>query len=158
RPRGALAACRTAPERHLRADEQRRSAVMPRQARSHGPTGATAAARRPPLPPAIKRNTLLLAVTQAFVGVGNQMVPALGAIMVLQLLGAPALAGIATGILGGCRFLVAYPIGALTDRHGRRVGLVLGLVLSVVGALALGWAMTRASFPVFLLGLGLFGL
>ena len=131
---------------------------MPRQARSHGQTGATAAARRPPIPPAIKRNTLLLAVTQAFVGVGNQMVPALGAIMVLQLLGSPALAGIATGILGGCRVLVAYPIGALTDRHGRRVGLVLGLVLSVVGALALGWAMASASFAVFLLGLGLFGL
>jgi MFS family permease len=86
------------------------------------------------------------------------MVPTLGAIMVLQLLGSPALAGIATGILGGCRVLVAYPIGALTDRHGRRVGLVLGLLVSLVGALALGWSMASASFPVFLLGLGLFGL
>ena len=131
---------------------------MARQARSRVQTGATAAAHRPPIPPAIKRNTLLLAVTQAFVGVGNQMVPALGAIMVLQLLGSPALAGSATGILGGCRFLVAYPIGALTDRHGRRVGLVLGLVLSLVGALALGWAMVSASFPGVLLGLVLFGL
>jgi hypothetical protein len=36
---------------------------MKRQARSYGQTGATAAARRPPIPPAIKRNTLLLAVT-----------------------------------------------------------------------------------------------
>jgi MFS family permease len=131
---------------------------MKRQARSHGQTGAPAAARRPPIPPVIKRNTLLLAVTQAFVGVGNQMVPTLGAIMVLQLLGSPALAGLATGILGGCRVLAAYPIGALTDRHGRRVGLGLGLVVSVVGALALGWAMASASFPVFLLGLMLFGL
>src|SRR5262245_5965086 len=32
-----------------------------------------------------------------------------------------ALAGIATGILCGYGFLVAYPFGALTDRHGRRV-------------------------------------
>jgi MFS family permease len=131
---------------------------MPRQARRHGPTRATAGAQRPPIPPTIKRNTLLLAVTQAFVGVGNQMVPTLGAVMVLQLLGSPALAGIATGILGGCRVLVAYPIGAITDRHGRRVGLVLGLLLSLVGALALGWAMAGASFSVFLLGLVLFGL
>src|SRR5215510_1356756 len=131
---------------------------MKRQARSHGQTGATVVAYLPPIPPAIKRNTLLLAVTQAFVGVGNQMVPALGAIMVLQLLGSPALAGIATGILGGCRFLVAYPIGTLTDRHGRRVGLVLGLLLSLVGALAIGWSMAVASFPSFLLGLVLFGL
>jgi cation diffusion facilitator family transporter len=131
---------------------------MKRQARSHAQRGATAAVHRPPIPPAIKRNTLLLAVTQAFVGVGNQMVPALGAIMVLQLLGSPALAGIATGILGGCRFLVAYPIGAITDRHGRRVGLVLGLLLSLLGALAIGWSMAGASFAVFLLGLVLFGL
>jgi len=88
---------------------------MEHQARSRVRTGATVVAHRPPIPPAIKRNTLLLAVTQAFVGVGNQMVPALGAMIVLQLLGSPALAGIATGTLGGCRFLVAYPIGAL---HG----------------------------------------
>src|SRR5262249_51017584 len=125
---GALGSCRTSPEQKLRADWQHRSAVMPRQARSHRQTSGTAATGRPPLPAVIKRNTRLLAVTQACVGVGNQMVPALGAIMVLQLLGSPALAGIATGILGGCRLLVAYPIGALTDRHGRRVGLVLGLV------------------------------
>src|SRR5262245_17294622 len=94
----ALGSCRTAPKRQRRADWQQRSAVMPRPARSHGQTGAPATAQRPPIPPAIKRNTLLLAVTQAFVGVGNQMVPTLGALMVLQLLGSPALAGIATGI------------------------------------------------------------
>jgi cation diffusion facilitator family transporter len=86
------------------------------------------------------------------------MVPALGAIMVLPLQGSPALAGIATGILGGCRLLVASPIGAITDRHGRRVGLVLGLLVRLVGALALGWSMAGASFPACLLGLGLFGL
>ena len=45
---------------------------MERQARSRVQTGATGVAHRPPIPPAIKRNTLLLAVTQAFVGVGNQ--------------------------------------------------------------------------------------
>ena len=66
---------------------------MQHQARSHGQTGTTAATRRPPIPPVIKRNTLLLAVTQACVGVENQMVPALGAIVVLQLLDAPALLG-----------------------------------------------------------------
>src|SRR5215831_18916487 len=157
-PGDPLGACRTAPERERRADWQSRSAVMERQARRRVQTGTTVMAHLPPIPPAIKRNTLLLAVTQAFVGVGNQVVPALGAIMVLQLLGSPTLAGIATGILGGCRFLVAYPIGAITDRHGRRVGLVLGLVLSLLGALVIGWSMAGASFAVFLLGLVLFGL
>ena len=106
---------------------------MERQASSRVQTSATVVAHLPPIPPVIKRNTLLLAVTQAFVGVGNQMVPALGAIMVLQLLGSPTLAGIATGILGGCRFLVAYPIGALTGRHGRRVGLLLVPLIFLLG-------------------------
>jgi hypothetical protein len=45
---------------------------MERQARSCVQTGATVVAPLPPIPPAIKRNTLLLAVTQAFVGVENQ--------------------------------------------------------------------------------------
>jgi hypothetical protein len=62
---------------------------MPRQARSHGQAGPTTAGHRPPIPPAITRHTRLLAVTQAFVGVGNRIVPTLGAIMVLQLQGSP---------------------------------------------------------------------
>ena len=80
------------------------------------------------IPAVIKRNTLLLATAQAFVGVGNQMVPTLGAIMVTQLLGSPALAGLATSVLGGCRFLVAYPAGHVADTYGRRTGLLAGLL------------------------------
>src|SRR5262245_28943730 len=41
-----------------------------------------------------------------------------------QLLGSPALAGLATSILGGCRFLVAYPAGHVADTYGRRTGLL----------------------------------
>src|SRR5215472_14590253 len=53
----------------------------------------------------VKRNTLLLAASQAFVGVGNQMVPTLGAIIVARLLGSVYLAGLATSTLGARRFL-----------------------------------------------------
>ena len=73
----------------------------------------------PAIPAVVWRNTWLLAGTQAVVGVGNQMVPALGAIMVLQLLGTPAWAGLATATLGVCRLLVAYPAGYLADAYGR---------------------------------------
>jgi MFS family permease len=110
------------------------------------------------IPAVIKRNTLLLATAQAFVGVGNQMVPTLGAIMVIQLLGSPALAGLATSILGGCRFLVAYPAGHVADTYGRRAGLLAGLLLSLVGAIAVGLALMQHAFLVFLGGLVLFGL
>src|SRR5499426_1977880 len=110
------------------------------------------------IPAVIKRNTLLLATAQAFVGVGNQMVPTLGAIMVTQLLGSPALAGLATSILGGCRFLVAYPAGHVADTYGRRTGLLAGLLLSLVGAIAVGLSLMQHAFLVFLGGLVLFGL
>ncbi len=43
----------------------------------HGRTDA-----RFPVPPLIRRNTLLLAATQAFVGTGTQLIPTLGGIMV----------------------------------------------------------------------------
>jgi MFS family permease len=110
------------------------------------------------IPPVVWRNTWLLAGTQAFVGVGNQMVPALGAIMMLQLLGTPTWAGLATATLGVCRLLVAYPAGYVADAYGRRASLLTGLVLSLIGSLLLGLAMAGNSFPAFVGGLGLFGL
>jgi len=51
---------------------------MERQARSRVQTGATVVAHLPPFPPALKHNTLLLALTQAFVGLGTQRAPARG--------------------------------------------------------------------------------
>lgn len=113
---------------------------------------------RSSIPPLIKRNTLLLASTQAFVGVGTQMVPTLGAIMVAQLLASAALAGIGTSLLYVGRFVVAYPIGWVADAFGRRVALLIGLVMSLVGTILIGTAMMSASFPVLVAGLLVFGL
>src|SRR5687767_11723966 len=96
------------------------------------PSGAEARTA-PPLriPGFIKRNTLYLAAAQACVGVGNQMVPTLGALMVVHLVGSTALAGAATGIMGGCRLLAAYPAGYVTDVYGRKAALVLGLLVAM---------------------------
>ena len=52
------------------------------------------------IPPLIKKNTIYFAIAQAFVGMGTQMTPTLGAIMVVRLLGNATLAGIGTSILG----------------------------------------------------------
>src|SRR3954454_24464799 len=90
---------------------------------------APARATSTTIPGFIKRNTCYLAAAQACVGIGNQMMPTLGALMVVHLTGAPALAGAATSILGGCRLLSAYPTGYVTDTFGRKAGLFLGLVL-----------------------------
>ena len=113
---------------------------------------------RTPIPALIRRNTILLALTQAFVGMGNQMTPTLGAIMVVRMLGHATFAGLATSILNVSRFLVAYPIGWVADTHGRRAALLIGYVLSMIGALCIGSSAIWKSFPLFVLGLLVFGL
>lgn len=111
-----------------------------------------------PVPWLIRRNTLLLAATQAFVGAGTQLVPTLGGIMIERLLGSMALAGLASSLLYFARLLIAYPIGWVMDTYGRKAGLLVGLAMTLVGALTIGLAMLWLSFGVFLLGLLLFGL
>ena len=108
-------------------------------------------------PPLIKRNSIFLAASQAFVGVGNQMVPTLGAIVVARLLGSASLAGVATSTLGVSRFLVSYPIGKVADVYGRRFAVVLGLLLGLVGAVGTGLSILWSSFALFLVNIVVFG-
>ncbi len=54
--------------------------------------------------------------------------------------------------------LVAYPIGWLMDRAGRRIGLTLGHLIGAGGALVSAWAVVTRSLPVFLLGVFILGL
>ena len=51
---------------------------------------------------------------------------------------------------------MAYPMGRLMDRFGRRPGLNLAFFLGISGALLAGWAVIIGSIPLFLLGI--FGL
>lgn len=110
------------------------------------------------IPALIRRNMVLLSATQAFVGMGNQMTPTLGAIMVVQLLGSATFAGLATSILSVSRFAIAYPIGWVADRFGRRAALLIGYTLSLVGALGTASSAILQSFPLFGLGILIFGL
>jgi MFS family permease len=114
--------------------------------------------RRIGIPPLIKRNTVLLALTQAFVGMGNQTTPTLAPILVVQMLGSAALSGLGASILGFSRLIVAFPIGYLTDRYGRKAGLMVGLVLTLIGTLVIGGAVAQGSFPWVVVGLVIFGL
>src|SRR3954469_12005860 len=90
------------------------------------------------LPPLIKRNMALFALSQSFTGVGMQFAFGIGPLMVLALTGSATLAGLFVGSLGLSRFLVSYPIGKITDTYGRKPGIFLGLVLSLVGAIVTG--------------------
>ncbi|MCC6177669.1 MAG: MFS transporter [Chloroflexi bacterium] len=111
-----------------------------------------------PIPWLIKRNTVLLALAQAFVGLGSQMVPTLGAIMVQQLTSSAALAGLGSSLMAVSRLIVAYPIGYVTDRFGRRAGLMLGLVFSLLGSFTIALSMFQGSLLMMASGMLVFGL
>ena len=122
------------------------------------PTPVSApAAPKAGVPAIVRRNARLLTAAEAFVGTGQQMVPTLGALMVIHLTNSPALAGIASSILGLTRVVASYPSGRLADARGRKYVLVLGLLLALIGAVTLGASMLLTSFPVFVAGLLIFG-
>ena len=110
------------------------------------------------IPSLIKRNTMLLALSQAFVGAGMQMVPALGAILAVQLAGSASFAGVGVALIGISRFVVSYPLGKLMDTHGRKLGLLLGLALGIVGATLTGLSPVWHSLALFLIGMLVFGM
>jgi MFS family permease len=115
---------------------------------------------RPPLriPPLIKRNTALFALSQSFTGAGMQLAYGIGPLMVIALTGSASLAGASVSLIAFSRFLVAYPVGKVTDSYGRKPGIQIGLALALVGALLVGFSMTLHSAAMLLAGILVFGM
>src|SRR5687768_7406728 len=125
-----------------------------------GPIPSTAdllVAPRLPIPAIVRRNTFLLAASQAIVGIGGQMVPTLAPVMIVRLSGTDALLGFAVAAGGISKFLAAYPVGQVTDRYGRIAGLLLGNAVCLAGSLLLGTAVLIWSLPLLIAGLLVFG-
>ena len=110
------------------------------------------------IPALIKRNTVLFALSQSFTGAGMQFTYGFGPLMVLSLTGSSSLAGLSVAIIGLSRFVVAYPMGKITDAYGRKPGIHLGLALALVGTLLLGTAMFVRSIELFVIGLLIFAM
>lgn len=113
---------------------------------------------RPKVPSLIKRNVALFSLSQSFTGAGMQFSYGFGPLMVVSLTGSSALAGLSVGLVGLSRFMVAYPMGKITDAYGRKPGILLGLILALVGSIALGFAMQIRSIELFVIGLLAFGM
>src|SRR5438046_1189379 len=108
------------------------------------------------IPPPIKRNTALFALSQAFLGAGTQLGYGIGPLMVVALTGSASLAGLTVGLFGISRFLVAYPVGRISDRHGRKPGIQLGLALALIGTITVGVAMLLNAVVALVLGMLVF--
>ncbi len=108
------------------------------------------------IPPLIKRNTVLLALSQSFVGAGTQLAYGIGPLMVIAVTGSASLAGLTVGLFGISRFLVSYPIGQITDHYGRKPGILFGQGLALIGSFASGLAMIAGSAIGLTLGMVIF--
>jgi MFS family permease len=110
------------------------------------------------IPPLIKRNTVLVALSQSFSGAGMPLAYGIGPLMVVALTGSASLAGLSVGLFGLSRFLVSYPVGKITDTFGRKPGIQLGLAIALAGALAVALSMALRSIVVLTAGLLIFGM
>jgi MFS family permease len=108
------------------------------------------------IPPLIKRNTILFALSQSFVGAGTQLAYGIGPLMVIAVTGSASLAGLTVGLFGVSRFLVAYPAGKITDHYGRKPGILFGQALAMIGTFATGLAMLAGSAIGLTLGMIVF--
>ncbi len=109
--------------------------------------------------PLDRRRALMatLFAAQVSASTGFTMSLAVGSIMAAAITGTNTWSGlpVAVGALGGA--LASWPLARLMDRVGRRPGLTLGYALAVGGA-GLGMlAVLQRSFPLFLVGMALFG-
>ena len=114
-------------------------------------------------PAQLDRTTLQRKVVRTLVGsqilggVGMACGIAVGALLAEDLSGTEALAGVGTTaqVLGTA--LLTIPVARATAARGRRVGLRWGLAVAFVGAALVLVAAVLRSFPLFVVGMFLFG-
>lgn len=110
------------------------------------------------IPALVRRNTLLLSLSQAFTGAGMGLVYSIGPLMILAVSGSTALTGLSVSLMGISRFVVAYPVGKITDAFGRKPAMYVGLGTGLIGGLLVGWATLAGIFPLLVLSLLVFGM
>ena len=113
---------------------------------------------RTPIPPQIKRNTLLLALMQALIATGFQLIPSLGGLIMLRFTDALAFVGLTLSIGRITSPVMAYPAGRLADSRGRKPVLYLGLLLGSVGSIVIFYSVAVSSLWIFMGGLVVYGL
>ena len=115
-------------------------------------------AQSTPIPPVVRRNTLLLSTGQTLYTIVAQINVLLGAFMILGLTGDVRLAGLGTAIAWGGRLLIVYHSGKLMDRLGRVKVLQLGTLLSIIGAVIVAISLFATSLVGTISGLIIYGL
>lgn len=95
--------------------------------------------------------------SQVLSGVGMACGIAVGALLAEELSGTEALAGVGTTAQVFGTALITIPVARATAARGRRVGLRFGLSLAFLGSAIVVLAAVVGSFPLFVVGMFLFG-
>ncbi|WP_234946093.1 MFS transporter [Agrococcus sp. Marseille-P2731] len=107
---------------------------------------------------AVQRRTLtVLSAGQALGGLSNGVALGVGSLLVEQVTGDPALAGLAATMLTLGGALLAVPLARLAARRGRRISLTSGALIALVGALTLALGGSLGSAWIVLPGFLILG-
>lgn len=101
---------------------------------------------------------MLFALSQSFTGAGMQLAYGIGPLMIVAVSGSASLAGLSVALIAISRFMVAYPLGRLTDNFGRKPGILLGLVLALAGVGLVAAAMYFKGMILLIAGLLVFSM
>ncbi|SDS45342.1 MFS transporter [Agrococcus carbonis] len=104
-----------------------------------------------------RRTLTVLSAGQALGGLSNGVALGVGALLVEQVTGDPALAGLAATMLTLGGALLAVPLARLADRRGRRVSLTTGALIALAGALLLALGGTLGAAWIVLPGFSVLG-
>jgi MFS family permease len=106
-----------------------------------------------------RKITATLLVGQSLFTAATMMAFTVASIIAVELAGGDSRwTGVPSGLVVAGAAFMAYPIGWLMDRVGRRIGLSVGHMLGVVGSLTAGLAVIYQSLPLFLVGVFGYGL
>ncbi|MDC7120465.1 MFS transporter [Cellulomonas fimi] len=107
---------------------------------------------------AVQRRTLRVVVaSQVLGGAGLAAGITVGALLAEQMLGSQQLAGVPAALMTTGAALSAFLVGRLTQRRGRRVGLVAGFTAGGLGGLGVVAAAALGSVPLLLVAFLLYG-
>ncbi len=107
--------------------------------------------------PAQRRTLVVLSLGQALGGVGNGVAVGVGSLLVEQVTGDAAFAGLAATLLTLGGAILAVPLARLAARRGRRAALTTGALVGLAGTSTIVVGGTLDAWPIALAGFLLLG-
>ncbi|SIT75194.1 MFS transporter [Pontibaca methylaminivorans] len=99
-----------------------------------------------------RRNVIVLAAAQAFLGAQMPIIFTIGGLAGQSLAANPCLATLPISLIVLGSMLSASPNAMIMQRLGRRAGFMIGAGAGALGGLVGAWGLYLGSFPVFLVG------